>query len=706
MSESLGAITLHDGQTFSISTETGDIIVGAGRGLYHEDTRFLRVFQLLLDDQSPILLTARTPQPNESRHFLTNPQLDQAQRGTLTLVRRRLVGDGMHEDIDIQNFGDDTATFTLSLKIETDFADIFAVKRAVETGVIPPKPGELITSGSGDKRSALLRLKRGIEIYETVLDFSESFELMADEIRFRVSIPKRGLWHLCTVVNLKSGGRSVQPPYSCTHPVDEIRDHARVKRQEELNVVAPKLQTDHRILEKAYLRATEDLASLRIRGEETCKDYCIAAGIPWFMALFGRDSLIASFQSLLHDPSLARGTLLTLAHLQGTKSDKTSGEEPGKILHEYRPGMAFSPQKIIPRFPYYGTVDATPLFLITLSEYVRCTGDLSLAKQLWKNIEQALLWLERSADCDGDGLIKYFLESDIGLSNQGWKDSGDSIRFRDGSVAKAPIALVEVQGYACDAYTRTAELFDFLGKGSEANALRKKARHLKQIILSRFWLEERQFFALALDGEMRPVDALTSNPGHLLWSGVLPREYAKKVATLLLSDDMFSGYGIRTMAESETAYNPISYHNGSVWPHDTSLILSGLSRYGFTEETIKVAQGLLKALEQYSSERLPELFAGFSFAQYGTPVEYPTANSPQAWATGAVILLTRALIGLEVNAPARQVSLNPIAIPGMSYLSLKGIPLGGDHVDVVITIKDGNAIGEFLNLPAGWKQAA
>jgi glycogen debranching enzyme len=448
------------------------------------------------------------------------------------------------------------------------------------------------------------------------------------------------------------------------------------------------LETDHPTLGDAYLQANTDLISLRTKSEETHQnEYTIVAGIPWYMALFGRDSLIVSYQTMLHDPALARGTLHTLAKLQGADVDPISLEEPGKILHEYRRGEILSRRKLIPKFPYYGSIDATPLFLITLSEYVRCTGDLEFARALWPHVLNALQWIDQFGDADGDGFCEYFLKAESGPSNQGWKDSYDSIRFQDGRIARGSIALIEVQGYIVDAWTRMAELSSHLGNSQLARALIVRATKLKEKIVSAYWLKKRNYFALALDGEKTPVDSLTSNPGHLLWSGVLSQNHAKKLADKLLSDELFSGFGVRTMGTEEKGYNPLSYHNGSVWPHDNSLIVEGLVRYGFSGEATRITEGLLGALSHYSDPRLPELFSGYSSARFGIPIEYPSASRPQAWASGAIISLVRSLLGLRCNALTKQITLTPTPLPGMSFLKLKGVPLAGHFVDIEVSFR-------------------
>jgi glycogen debranching enzyme len=392
--------------------------------------------------------------------------------------------------------------------------------------------------------------------------------------------------------------------------------------------------------------------------------------------------------------------------LQGKKVDHVSEEAPGKILHEFRRGpLTPAARKLIPTYPYYGTIDATPLFLVTLSEYVRVTGDLAFAQTLWSNVEAALDWMRNYGDRDGDGLLEYERDSDVGLVNQGWKDSSDSVRFRDGRIAQAPIALVEVQGYAYDARRRIAELARRLGKSAEAARLDEEADVLKRRIRDHFWLAARAFYAEALDGSKRPVDALTSNPGHLLWSGAVDDEHARAIARVLLGPEMFSGFGIRTMGEREGGYNPISYHDGSVWPHDNAIILAGLLRYGLREEATRLAAGLLAALGAFPDAEPPELFCGYSAEAYAMPVRYPTACRPQAWSSAAVILLLRCILGLDVDALERTVSLAPLPVPGMTTLEVHNLSIGGCGVDIAVRVDGGTPHVRCERLPAGWRSA-
>lgn len=375
-------------------------------------------------------------------------------------------------------------------------------------------------------------------------------------------------------------------------------------------------------------------------------------------------------------PDLARSSLLALARLQGRGVDKVSGEEPGKILHEYRTGDLAGARRFIPKFPYYGTIDATPLFVIVLHEYWRWTGDRGLVETLREPLRRALAWIGDYGDRDRDGYLEYLLEAPTGLANQGWKDSGDSVRFRDGRLAEGPIALCEVQGYVYDAKVRGAELLALLGEARDAARHRSAAAELKARFNRDYWLEGRGTFALALDGRKRQVDALTSNPGHLLWSGIVAEDKAARVARSLLDPALFSGWGVRTMAAGEGGYNPVSYHNGSVWPHDNSLAAMGMARYGFHAEAARLIRAQLDAAAFYPDARLPELFAGYERERFGVPVDYPTSNRPQAWAAGAVLLFLRAMLGVIPDAAAGEGELRPFLAKGIGRLRVRGLRVG------------------------------
>lgn len=672
------SITISEEAVFLICDEWGDVPPGAEFGLYDQDTRFLSRFELRLDGQRPLLLAARTVAAHEAHHFLANPALPGVARGQLAIVRRRSVGDGMAEELVITNHGEADAPLTLELEIEPDFAHIFEVKRGISTepvADVPELPEPAILDGG---RRLVFDYRAGEAVRRLVVDLTLMPLDAGRRCRFSLRLEPRESWRLCIGFRALAGPPAVGPVPETGAAVDPcarlisapILAH-RLHRRHDMVDRAPRLETDSSVLAAAYATAVGDFAQLCMRAEEIGPgEMTIAAGVPWYVALFGRDSLIAGYEAVLFWPDRAVGVLHTLSRLQGTRLDPAREEEPGKILHEHRFGDLGAGNRLIPGFPYYGSIDATPLYLMLLAAVHRVTGNPAVAADLRPNAELALDWLERFGDRDGDGFLEYERRGDIGLDNQGWKDSFDSVRFHDGRLARPPIALVEVQGYAIAAWLGMADVLGDLGEGNRAASLRARAEALKARLNDEFWLAERGYFAEALDGDKRPVDSITSNPGHLLWTGAVAPERASDVARRLLSPDLFSGWGIRTMATGDAGFNPISYHDGSVWPHDTALVLAGLARYDFVEEAVRVAEGLLAALAEYPERRLPELFAGYARDEVPFPVEYPTASRPQAWASASVFLLLAAMTGLD---PLAGVAGSPFLPTGVDHLRLEGL---------------------------------
>ncbi|MET0929797.1 MAG: amylo-alpha-1,6-glucosidase, partial [Aeromicrobium sp.] len=429
-------------------------------------------------------------------------------------------------------------------------------------------------------------------------------------------------------------------------------------------------------------RSQQDLGALRIFETDDDSLAAVAAGAPWFMALFGRDSLLTAYMALPVDRSLALGTLRTLARYQGRVTDPLPEEQPGRILHEVRLGVE-SGLALGGGSTYYGSVDATPLFVVLLGELARWGADPLEVAELLPHADRALEWVRSDGDRDGDGFVEYERASDRGLVNQGWKDSWDGITFADGHPARAPLALCEVQGYVYDAYRTRAGLARLVGEQDVAQEWDERAQTLKLAFNERFWLADRGWFALALDREGRPVDACASNMGHCLWSGIVDEDKASSVARHLLSPEMFTGWGVRTLSSAMGAYDPVSYHNGSVWPHDNALIVAGLVRYGFIDEAQRVAVGLLDAAEHFGG-RLPELFCGFDRSEYAEPVPYPTSCSPQAWAAAAPVHLIRTLLRFDPQLPADELWVAPVLPSAFLPLRVEGVALGDVRVDLEV----------------------
>jgi glycogen debranching enzyme len=586
---------------------------------------------------------------------------------SLSVLRKRSVGRGFHEELTVLNHGGEPAEVELRIEAAADFADLFEVKDALR------KKGELYTRV--EDSTLVLGYRRERFVRETRISVDRCAGIDDHGVTYRVTLPPHGSWttgvHVATVAN----GAHERAPSS--RP-DIDRDAARSANMERWLAEAPSLNSSWDELARTYRRSIIDLAALRFESR-VLPGALPAAGLPWFMAIFGRDSLLTSFQALPFVPHLARTTLGTLALIQARSVDDFRDAEPGKILHELRLGemSAFEER---PHSPYYGSADSTPLFLVLLDEYERWSGDRQLVRALEFEARSALAWIDAYGDRDGDGYVEYERRNkEAGLENQCWKDSWNSIVFADGQQASFPRATCEIQGYVYDAKVRSARMARTIWNDPAlADRLEREAGALKARFNRDFWLEDRGYYALALDGEKRKVDSLTSNIGHLLWSGIVDRDKAESVVRHLLGERLFSGWGVRTMAVGDVGYNPIGYHVGTLWPHDNSFIALGLRRYGYDREAARIAKGILEAAVFFEG-RLPEAFAGYDRALTHYPVEYPTACSPQAWASGAPLLFLRSLLGLE---PVGDHLLVVPAVPkSIERIELLGIPGRWGHGD-------------------------
>lgn len=655
-----------------LSDARGDVQAGTPAGLYHEDTRFLSGYALTLGGAKPEILTSGQVDYYSAGFFLTNAKTGSTEAEKLSIARHRFVGDGLHDDIVVQNHAAEPVEISLRLSFAADFADLFQVKdRRVR------RKGEY--ERRHDEARCLLRFEHRRETFAaaTTVRFTQPGRIEGDDVVFDLRLTPRERWKTCVLVGLTLDEREMVPVAECD-PHSERRASGRLKRWRE---GVPGLKADRHLLEQVYGKSVTDMAALRLNAEVDGNEYLLpAAGLPWFMAIFGRDTLIASYQSLWVGPELVKGALIALAALQGTKEDDFKDEDPGKIHHEIRFGELTALGKR-PHRPYYGTADATPLYLIVLSEYWRFTGDDDLVRTLRPNAEAALAWIDRYGDRNGDGYVEYKTRSSQGLVNEGWKDSWDGVRFHDGRIAEPPISLCEIQGYAYDAKLRAAELAEAVwGDRPAAARLRREAGDLRDRFNRDFWVPARGgFYAMGLDKDGRRIDAMTSNMGQLLWTGIVPEDRAKVVAGHLFSDEMWTGWGVRTMSKADAGYNPISYHCGTVWPHDNSLIAAGLARYGLREEANRIATAMFEAAA-FSRFRLPEVFAGLPRAETRFPVEYPTACSPQAWASAAPFLWLRLMLGMEARGGT--LTCDPHLPEEVGRVELRGVHAFGGHFDV------------------------
>ncbi|HEX9824234.1 MAG TPA: glycogen debranching N-terminal domain-containing protein [Actinomycetota bacterium] len=666
-----GSIQVLEGSTFMLSDQRGDVREGTVGGLYHEDTRHLSRWSLTIAGVEPVVLTSDEVDYYSAAFFMTNPDLEGIPARSLTIQRHRFVGDGVRETIRVRNHLREPVEVELRLACAADFADLFEVK-----GKEFRKGG--VTTRAHNPSRPLLSFGYEHEVFRaaTKILSTQPARIDGDDLVWDLRIDARDEWHTGVVVAVHVDEEVLEP----THQTfgDPEKEATRVLGKWEHEV--PVVESGSDVLRHVYDKSVVDLAALRLRAEVEGNEYSLpAAGLPWFMTIFGRDTLITAYQSIWVGPELARGALLALAAYQGTDSNDFKDEEPGKILHEIRFGE-LSLIGLKPHRPYYGSADATPLWLIVLSEYWRWTGDDETVRTLEPNARRALEWLERFGDLDGDGYVEYRTRSTQGLRTQGWKDSWNGIQFADGRLPEPPIALSEIQGYAYDARLRAAELADRVwGDPQLAERLRAGAAALFDRFNDDFWIDARGgYYAIGLDDEKRQIDSLTSNLGHLLWSGIVPPERAGAVRDRLMSPELFSGWGVRTLSSEDAGYNPIGYHLGTVWPHDNSLISAGLARYGFRDEANRIALALLEA-SKHSEHRLPEVFAGYSRDESPFPVRYPTACSPQAWATAAPFLWLRVFLGMEPREGG--LALDPAVPEEVGDLRVRGIHAHGGHHD-------------------------
>jgi glycogen debranching enzyme len=672
-------VKILDGNTFVVSDARGDIEASLTEptGLFSFDNRFLSKWILTVDGERLNPLSVDDLQYFEARFFLVPGTGTVYVDAKLSVIRRRAVGDGFHEELTILNHDAKPVDLTVRVEAASDFADLFEVKDALQ------KKGRY--SARVDNGRLLLGYQRGAFARQTAISASTPARLDKKGLTFAVHIEPQGQWttDLYVVTAAGAGGTYVRPKYMR----GERQARPNMERSlERWLAEAPRLESDSDPLKVTYRRSLIDLAALRFAPPVSGGRSLPAAGLPWFMTMFGRDSIFTSLQALPFTPELAATTLRALGTWQGSRVDDFRDEDPGRILHEMRYGemTAFEER---PHSPYFGCADATPLYLVLLDEYERWTGDRRLVRDLEDEARAALNWIDEYADLMGNGYVWYQRRNEeTGLENQCWKDSWDSISYRDGRLPSFPRATSELQGYAYDAKLRGARLARLVWKDPElADSLERQAADLKRRFNRDFWVKDGEYFALALDTEGNQVDSLASNNGHLLWSGIVDKSKAKAVVRHLLGPRLFSGWGVRTLAEGEGRYNPIGYHVGTVWPFDNSFIAWGLRRYGFKEEAAQIAAGILDAAE-YFDGRLPEAFGGYERGVTKYPVQYPTACSPQAWSTGTPLLLLRTMLGLEPVGD--NLIVDPALPESIGLLALLDIPGRWGRVDAFARGRD------------------
>lgn len=708
-----GVLVLKHDDTFLLTDARGDIERDhRGLGLYCGDTRFLSLYELRVNGVRPVVLRTGNAVGYHSTLQLTNPDLVERvadadgseivlRRHSLGIVRERLVADGFAELITIDNFTMDPERARLTVRLDADYADIFEIR-----GLVRERRGERLPN-SGDAGHVVFGY-RGLDgvARRTHITFSPTLaaldartqvtvrgDLLADgQASAEVAaIPTTGPVLLVADWTLPPAGHvelqvhmwhetSDEPLAAEPVPIDSERPAAmhRAWRRSTASV-----ETSHLFAQRAIDRSLADLRVLLNSGPGEGERY-IAAGVPWFCTLFGRDSLINSMQLLSVRPQVAQQTLSILARLQAQEVDEWRDAQPGKILHELRTGEVARAGEI-PHTPYYGTVDATPLWLMLFDQYHRWTADDELVERLWPNALACLRWIDEYGDIDGDGFVEYKRSSRRGLDNQGWKDSGDSMRFHDGRLGEPPIALVEVQGYVYAGRRGMARLAELRGEPRLAAEQWSKAEQLREAFEAAFWMDDPGTYAIALDGAKKQIDGLASNAGHALWAGIARPERAASVARVLTSAPLWSGWGIRTLSADTIGYNPIGYHLGTIWPHDNAICAAGFARYGLSHETRKVASAMLEASTHFRDSRLPELFCGFDRAESPLPVPYPVACSPQAWSAGAIFQMISAALGLEPSARERRLDMVAPSLPAwLADLRLHNVRVGDALVDLLL----------------------
>ncbi len=679
------ALVIKAGDIFFLSEADGDVPLegGHGFGLYYNDCRYLNAYEMRLGKTKPDVLMSNVSQGFKAIFEFTNREAD----ASLTALPLESIGIKLERTLDssslslqdvysIRNYSAQGQQLTLSLMFRSEFEDIFVIRGLFDSNI-----GKLQPHSWED--DVLRFLYDGADGYNRCLNVQFSpppSSKQETSAQFDLKLgpgEQQQIYVSLAVVESQETGK-LQPardqkPVSHTAQVQQAE--ADIWVAENMHIKSNSV-IFNRIIERAF----RDLRVLKtsIRGQDF-----FAAGIPWFATLFGRDSLITALQTLPFNSMIATETLKLLASYQGTKVDAWRDEEPGKILHELRVGeLARSGE--IPHTPSYATVDATPLFLILVAEYVDWTGDLSLLNELGDSVEKALVWIDEYADVDGDGYADYRSTVDAGLVNQGWKDSGDAIVNVDGTLAIPPISLVEMQGYVYLAKVALSRLYRRTGENQRSDRLIKEAEALRSNFNRDFWLADKSIYALALQSEDKtPVSVVSSNPGHALWAGIADPDKAGRVVKRLMDGDMFSGWGIRTLSDKEEAYNPIGYHLGTVWPHDNSMIATGFRRYGFDDEAQRVFDALLDAVLEFPNNRMPEAFAGFGREGYGMPVRYPVACHPQAWAAGSILYMLIGSLGLRPDPFERKLYIVRPRLPRLvNDLQIDDFRVGSDSVDL------------------------
>ena len=675
-------LTLIDGKTFLSATVSGDISPSGAPdvGFFHDDTRFLSHMELRVGGHRTVVLSSSTEKTFANQVELTTSNITlrdsfDLPENTIHLRREQLLAnDQFYDRLSFENFNLVPVSLAIEIGYAADFVDVFQVR-----GTARQKSGQYFKPIASKER--LIFVYRGLDnvFRQTTVEFSPAPTSIDDyTAHWDIELPPLRQLQIEVVITPHLEKESSRASSSGLDHNLKSRREAFEKWESQ----SSHFTSSNDVFDVAMRTATGDFHALQIPDG---REHVIAAGIPWFATMFGRDSIIAAYQSLSLNPQLAADTLRVLARYQGKEVNDWLDEQPGKILHEFRTGEMTRDGEM-PFGPYYGSIDATPLWLILLSETWNWTADEELVTELLPHAYRALEWIASYGDLDGDGLIEYIRRSPKGLANQGWKDSWDANIHRDGTIAKAPIALVEVQGYVYDAKYRMASLLRSFGDSVNADRLKREANEMLKRIEKMYWMPSRSFYAMALDSEKQQIQVIASNPGHLLWNRAIGKDRMKAVVNHLVADDMFSGWGLRTMSAAERVFNPLSYHRGSVWPHDNSLCVHGMALNEYREDATKVFTALFQAALRFRDFRLPELFCGVQRRDYDDPVHYPVSCSPQAWASGSMFLMLTSILGIRPSAPRKELNVvNPELPDWLDYLHIRNLRIGKSRVGLDFT---------------------
>jgi glycogen debranching enzyme len=684
-------LTINRGSTFMVTDLDGQIDQTQPQGVFSDDTRFISTYNLYINDKSWTRVASAAVTYYAALLNLTNPRVltpdgrDWIEENTIALTLQRSLNSCLYEYFHVVNYAQKHITFMFELAMRSDFADLFDVKSERLT-----RRPNIDTVWDAQRRELTTSYHRDDFHRRVVYRVAESGSQPAyanGRLVFQVDLDPMGEWEALSEVFLLCGDARPPAPRAPRRPhgavqSDDERGAELERYQSEWISSCTAISTPNSHVERAYEQSIEDMGALRLPEHDLAPNTWVpAAGVPWFVALFGRDSLIASYQSMGTNAPFARGALRELANYQAKERDDWRDAQPGKILHELRHGE-LAHFHLLPYTPYYGTADATILYLIVLHEYYRWTGDRALVEELLPVVDGCLSWIDSFGDLDGDGFQEWQTFSKAGYENMCWKDAGDAIVYRDGRQATSPKGTCELQGYVYDAKIRMAEIYHLLGDRERAQRLLQEAAALQKHFEDVFWMEDEGTYALGLDSQKKQIDAVASNAGHCLWATIASPERARRVMERLVRPDMWCGWGIRTLSAKNPAYNPYSYQRGSVWPHDNGIIASGMKRYGFQEGVHKIAEAIFAAASYFDSYRLPEVYAGIERRPASFPSQYLAANIPQAWAAGSVLHLIRCLVGLRPDAANGVLYVEPHLPDWLPALELRGIGVGQTMLDL------------------------